>query len=85
MKRVFGITIAAVFVLGMWTTLVMAKAHVPTHKEQVCHGEEVLAVGMAAVGPHLAHGDCFIDKRTKRPPLFTGDACDAFDCTPEPE
>ncbi len=79
MKRILGITIAAAFVLGMSVTLVMAQ--VPAHKEQVCHKGKVLAVGAAAVAGHLDHGDCFIDKRTKIPPLFTGDACDASDCS----
>ncbi len=83
MKRILGITIAAAFVLGMSVTLVMAQEHVPAHKEQVCHKGEVLTVGAAAVQGHLNHGDCFIDKRTKLPPVFTGDECDPdADCSP---
>ncbi len=54
---------------------VLVKAHVPAHKEQVCHRGEVIAVGAPALTAHLDHGDAFINKRTQRPPVFTGDDC----------
>ncbi len=51
------------------------KAHVPAHKEQVCHKGEVITVGASAMNAHMGHGDAFIDKRTQIPPVFTGDDC----------
>ncbi len=81
MKRLLGLFIVAAFLLAVPTShFVWTKAHVPAHKEQVCHKGRVLAVSENAVDGHLGHGDCFINKRTKRPPLFTGDDCDSGDC-----
>ena len=53
----------------------LVKAHVPAHKEQVCHKGQVIQVGASAVAGHVKHGDAFIDKRTQIPPVFTGDDC----------
>ena len=77
MKRNLLLALAAAVVLSIPAShRVFAKAHVPAHKEQVCHKGAVLAVGAGAVEGHLNHGDCFIDKRTRIPPLFTGDPCE---------
>ena len=82
MKRLLGFSLVAAFVLALPAShIVMGKAHVPAHKEQVCHAGEVIAVGAQAVDAHLSHGDCFIDKRTHLPPLFTRDACTSSDCS----
>ncbi len=76
MKRLLGLSLVAAFVLALPAShIVMGKAHVPAHKEQVCHAGKVIAVGAPAVDAHLAHGDAFIDKRTQIPPVFTGDPC----------
>ena len=81
MKRQLGLAAVAAIVLGLPAThFVWGKGHVPAHKEQVCHAGGVLAVGAPAVGAHLGHGDCFIDKLTHLPPLFTGDSCSPADC-----
>ena len=57
------------------SNVLWSKAHVPAHKEQACHRGETIAVGARAIPAHLDHGDCFINKRTRIPPLFTGDPC----------
>lgn len=76
MKRVaLSVLFVGVLALGFSVTQVWGKAHVPAHKEQVCHRGRVITVGAPAVDGHLGHGDAFIDKRTRIPPLFTGDAC----------
>ena len=75
MKRVI-LAIAVAALLAPASQLLFGKAHVPAHKEQVCHNDKVIAVGAGAVDGHEGHGDCFIDKRTRIPPLFTGDDCD---------
>jgi len=56
--------------------LVWGKAHEPAHKDQVCHKGIVLTVGSKVLKDHLGHGDSFIDKATRIPPLFAGDDCD---------
>ena len=81
MRRFLGLLIVAAFLVAASAThLVWAKGHVPAHKEQVCHKGSVLTIGAAAVRGHLRHGDCFIDKNTHMPALFTGDMCDTSDC-----
>ncbi len=81
-KKMGALAILAAFSLAMpLVTHVWAKAHVPAHKEQVCHKGSVLTIGAPAVRGHLRHGDCFIDKATLIPPLFTGDPCTSADCS----
>ena len=80
MKRLLGLLTMIAFLLAIPVShLVWGQEHVPPHKEQVCHKGTVLTVGAAAVEGHLDHGDCFIDKDTQIPALFTGDAC-VCDC-----
>ncbi len=76
MKRIL-VTLAVVGSLAAIpvSNVLWGKAHVPAHKEQVCHKGEVITVGARAVKAHLGHGDAFIDKRTQIPPVFTGDDC----------
>lgn len=64
------------------SNVLWGKAHVPTHKEQVCHRGLVRTVGAPAVNGHLGHGDCFINKRTSG--FMTGATCVATDCSKFP-
>lgn len=75
MKKFFVILAVAASLAAIPVSNVLVKAHVPAHKEQVCHKGLVRTVGESAVGGHLGHGDCQIAKATLVPPLFTGDAC----------
>ena len=72
MKRVL-FALAVAVLLAPAADVVFGKAHVPAHKEQVCHRGRVLAVGAAAEAAHLAHGDGEIQKEETG--FMTGDRC----------
>ena len=81
-QRLLGLSVLAAAVMAIPAShMVMGKGHVAAHKEQVCHKGAVATVGAAAVGAHLDHGDCFIDKATHLPPLFAEDPCSPSDCS----
>ena len=82
-KKLVALSFVAVILLAIPASHQMwGKGHVPAHKEQVCHKGTVITVGRPAMSKHiLRHGDCRIDAATKTPPLFSGDACDASDCS----
>ena len=72
---------AAIFATQMgWS-----KAHVPTHKAQVCHVEEdaditsdrgvAITVSVNALTAHLNHGDCQLPSCDFNNVFHTGDAC----------
>ena len=72
MKRLL-FAVAVAVLLAPASGVVFGKAHVPSHKDQVCHRGRVLTIATPAVAAHLGHGDAFIDKTTTT--FMTGDPC----------
>ncbi len=77
--RGFFVMIAVAAALAVASaSSVLAKGHVPEHKEQVCHRGRTLTVGARAVAAHLRHGDIMLPKDDFGNIFFTGDDCSGF-------
>ncbi|MBY4675246.1 hypothetical protein [Marinobacterium arenosum] len=78
-------TVVSVCLFAASPTMVFSKAHIPTHKVQVCHlqkGESVpvtITVGAGALDGHLAHGDCQLPACDFNNIFRTGDPCPITD------
>ena len=81
MKKKIGVlVILAAFSLSIpLVTHVLAKAHVPDGKAQMCHKGRVIIIDERSEAAHRAHGDCRINAAELIPPLFPGDTCDPDD------
>lgn len=92
MKRnylILGMLSAAGLLTLVGTQTVWSKAHVPTHKVQVCHVAEyaditseigvVITVSENALDAHWNHGDCQVPSCDFANVFHTGDACNRTD------
>lgn len=80
MKRALFLSLLAAFVLALPAShLVWGKGHVPTHKVQVCHEGETIAVGAKALRAHLGHGDCQLPACDFNNVFQVGDPCSSSD------
>lgn len=77
MKRVLALFFVAALLLAIPVShQLLGKGHVPGHKTQFCHNGNVVEVGAAAAGAHLAHGDSPLPADSFCCIYHKGDACD---------
>ncbi len=81
MRRTLGLLGLLAFVMAVPAShLALGKAHVPAHKNQVCHKGTTITIAQQAVSAHLGHGDCVLPIDDFDHVFFTGDPCSSADC-----